>query len=304
MKCDKCGEKVWSVFINTKHERLCDICFEKEKNMKICSKCKKERSKKDFDKDKNRKDGLCYWCKKCIAEKCKKYYENNKIKIEKYYNKNRIEILKRAKKYYDENKEKRKKYLKENRIEILKYHQKYSAKYCKNKANYDTYAPQISYADKVKNVDGFLQVKCTYCGKWYCPTVLSIQNRIKALNGIINSKGAENRLYCSDECKQACPIYWKQLYQEGHTKKNQNPAREVQSELRQMVFERDEYICIKCGKHQDELTVPLHCHHIEGILWEPIESADIDMCMTVCKNCHKEIHQQEDCKYIDMKCKN
>jgi len=50
------------------------------------------------------------------------------------------------------------------------------------------------------------------------------------------------------------------------------------------------------------LNVPLHCHH-EGILWNPLESADIDQCMTVCKNCHKKIHQQKDCEYNDMRCK-
>ena len=27
------------------------------------------------------------------------------------------------------------------------------------------------------------------------------------------------------------------------------------------------------------------------------------MCMTVCKNCHKEIHKQKDCGYVDLQCK-
>jgi len=31
MKCDKCGKQVWSIFINTKYEKLCDVCFNKEK---------------------------------------------------------------------------------------------------------------------------------------------------------------------------------------------------------------------------------------------------------------------------------
>jgi len=90
------------------------------------------------------------------------------------------------------------------------------------------------------------------------------------------------------------------MYQKGHKK---SYSREVQPELRQMVFERDEYTCIKCGKHQDELNIPLHCHHIEGIVQNPIESADIDMCITVCKDCHDKIHQEDGCGYNDMKCK-
>ena len=36
---------------------------------------------------------------------------------------------------------------------------------------------------------------------------------------------------------------------------------------------------------------------------EQDESADIDKCITVCKECHKEIHQKENCGYNDMKCK-
>ena len=34
----------------------------------------------------------------------------------------------------------------------------------------------------------------------------------------------------------------------------------------------------------------------------PIESADIDKCMTVCKDCHTKIHHKKDCSYNDMKC--
>ena len=58
----------------------------------------------------------------------------------------------------------------------------------------------------------------------------------------------------------------------------------------------------QCNKTQDELETGLHCHHKEGILWEPIESADIDMCITYCKTCHKLVHQIEGCGYQDMKC--
>ena len=52
-----------------------------------------------------------------------------------------------------------------------------------------------------------------------------------------------------------------------------------------------EYKCQKCNKHQSELDVGLHCHHVEGIMWNPIESADVDMCITYCKTCHTTIHQ-------------
>ena len=124
----------------------------------------------------------------------------------------------------------------------------------------------------------------------------NVNNRITALEGKSNSPGAEYRLYCSDQCKQECPIYAKQKYsaEENNTNKY---SREVQPELRQMVFERDNWTCQKCDS-----TESLHCHHVEGIRWEPIESADIDKCITFCKTCHKEAHKKEGCGYNDLRC--
>jgi len=58
--------------------------------------------------------------------------------------------------------------------------------------------------------------------------------------------------------------------------------------------------CAKRGKTIDE--VQIHCHHITGVKQNPIESADIDNCITLCKNCHKEVHQQDGCKYYELKC--
>ncbi len=249
--------------------------------MKICSKCKIEKDLSEFGIRSISKDGLRPICKKCSNEYSKKWYKNNK----------------KNKAIYD------KKYRENNKEKIKIREKKYRKEYNKSKANYNTFASQISWAkDPVRNIDGCLQTKCAYCGKWYFPTQQSIKDRIKALKEQ-STEGAELRLYCSTKCKDACPIYNQKKYQKGHPLKNKNSSREVQPELRQMVFERDEYICIKCGKHQDKLTVPLHCHHIEGIVQNPIESADIDMCVTVYKTCHKEIHQQDGCGYHDMRCK-
>lgn len=69
-----------------------------------------------------------------------------------------------------------------------------------------------------------------------------------------------------------------------------------------MCFERDNYTCQKCGITQDELDVGLHCHHVEGIRWEPLESADLDKVITFCKNCHIMVHKLPDCGYHDLRC--
>jgi len=319
------NEKNLSEFSKCKHYKDNYHCW--------CKQCKKKYNKQwkiknpEYKKvyDENNKEKNKEYrerTKDRITEIKEIYYKNNIVKILKYqqeYCKNNKEkLIKRRKIWNEENKEYKKEYSKKyyenNKEQIAErkkiYHEnnkehkkEYDKKYYNSKANYDTFALQISWDNNpIRNIDGYLQTKCTYCGKWYFPVVSSVQYRITALNGKASSDGTENRLYCSDECKQVCPIFHKKTWPKGF--KNYSNVREVQPELRQMVFERDEYTCIKCGKNQDELTVPLHCHHIEGIVQNPIMSADIDICVTVCKICHKEIHQEDGCGYNDMKCKN
>jgi 5-methylcytosine-specific restriction endonuclease McrA len=199
----------------------------------------------------------------------------------KYYNSKEY-YRKHQKEYYRKNKKKMKIYNRE---------------YRKRPVIFDTYAPQISYAEQVrKNKSDILEVKCAYCGKWFIPTLHEIISRIKALEGIFTG---EHRLYCSDNCKQECPIFHKKEWPKNH---KPTTSREVQPELRQMRFEFDNYTCQRCNKHQDELEVGLHCHHIEGIRWEPLESADLDMVITFCKICHKKVHKLPDCGYHDLRC--
>lgn len=172
--------------------------------------------------------------------------------------------------------------------------------YKKNIPLYDKYILFINYAEKCRrnlNDRKILDVKCTYCGNWFTPTIQQVYERIRALD---NKQAGEQRLYCSEKCKKECSIYNQKKYPKDH---KQSTSREVQPELRQMRFEVDNYTCQKCGKHQDELEVGLHCHHIEGIRWEPIESADVDKVITLCKVCHKKVHTTEGCKYHEMRCK-
>jgi hypothetical protein len=54
------------------------------------------------------------------------------------------------------------------------------------------------------------------------------------------------------------------------------------------------------GKTIDDAQ--LHCHHIEGVEKNPIESADLDNTITLCKKCHKWAHTQEGCRYFELRC--
>lgn len=172
--------------------------------------------------------------------------------------------------------------------------------YTKNKIPlYKTYHNQLSIDEKPQpdiNDNNILTVVCSYCGKRYIPSINEVGNRVRSLKG---TSGGECRLYCSDQCKQECPIFNQTLWP-----KDFKPAtsREVQPELRQMRFKIDNYTCQKCGKNQDELKIGLHCHHIEGIRWEPLESADIDKVISYCKYCHIEVHKQKGCGYREMRC--
>jgi hypothetical protein len=105
----------------------------------------------------------------------------------------------------------------------------------------------------------------------------------------------EGRFYCSQSCKIACPIFSKRKYPSTF---RVTTSREVQPELRQMVLKRDNYTCQKC----EEKDVELHCHHFTGVEQNPIESADLDNCITLCKDCHKGVHKNTGCKYHELRC--
>lgn len=162
---------------------------------------------------------------------------------------------------------------------------------------YNTYAHQLDWCEEVRRDPEhprFLNVRCTEtsCRKWFLPSTEDTKHRIKTLNG--KQKG-ESRFYCSKKCKQTCSIYNQKLYPKGFKTRNGRDS-EVQAELRDMVLKRDGYICLKCGSEEK-----LECHHIESLNCNPLMSADVDNCMTVCESCHDEIHKEEGCRYVDLR---
>ena len=164
---------------------------------------------------------------------------------------------------------------------------------------FDTYADKLSFAEEIRrspNDERVLEVKCAYCGRWFSPSVLQVSQRIRVLFGQKGHTG-EGRFYCSNNCKAACPTFRKIKYPRGH---QMATSREVQPELRQMRLACDEYSCQRCGKTIDEAQ--LHCHHIEGTVQNPIESADLDNTITLCKKCHKWAHTEEGCRYFELRC--
>jgi len=139
-----------------------------------------------------------------------------------------------------------------------------------------------------------IQVRCTYCGKWINPRIKDVRERVRSFN----ITGKESRIYChGDQCKESCPTFGQSLYPKGFKK---NSSREVDSLVRQMCMERDEYACQKCGASGD--GVRLHAHHIVSYKLNKMIANDIDNVITLCKSCHNETHQQDGCGYHDLSC--
>jgi len=68
--------------------------------IKVCTKCNKEKNLSEFHKLKISIDGHDYWCKSCKKEIARKYYESNKIKVLRQSKKWREEHNQYMKKYY------------------------------------------------------------------------------------------------------------------------------------------------------------------------------------------------------------
>ena len=293
--------------------------------MKQCSKCKEWKDESEYHKNKLGKNGLTSQCKSCkqhyyienndkIKSREKQYREDNKernkLKDAEYYINNKARLNLKERQYREEHKEQiaahKKQYHEENKERILTYGKQYRKEHkdqikVKNKlrrkhdALYKVYENKLTVEELPRCAeDGIsLEVRCKYCGKYFIPTKLQVSNRLQALKGTVPG---EQSLYCSENCKSSCPVFNQNKYPKGF---KIDTSREVQAELRQMVFELDEWTCQRCGATTQEAE--LHCHHLTGVELNPIESADVDNCITLCEFHHDELHKRKGCTYNDFK---
>ena len=288
-KCKHCGKElsVDNYSINPKSGELyksCNVCIEQMKSYYEANK-EKKKSYYEANKEKILENKKFYReaNKEKIAEWQKSYNEANKEQRKAYREVNKEKIAERMKSYNEVNKEKLKAYREANKEKIAERMKSYR----EAKALYKNYENRF-FGEFKEGEDGVLLVKCKYCNKWFSPTNSEAECYIH--------RGTS--LYCSDGCKKSCPTYKVVKYEKGF---RQNTSREVQPELRKLVLERDNWTCQKCGANKDEdITVTLHCHHIDPVKNNPIESADMDNCVTLCKACHKEAHSRKGCRYSDL----
>ena len=310
--CDKCNQEKPATpeFFNLRKDTA--------KLRNTCKDCQAKNTRKYYNEN-----------KKELRIKAKEYVIKNQDKV-KAYRKQRLakwkadnaDLIKQRQQQYLANKERKKEELrkwKEENPELIKAkkYEQYRKTYLKYKTeinakhrettnkynaelvkwNCTTLQELGQYEEIRQDPDNpeLGQVQCAKCKKWINITNMKIRARMGAIRGY--SYGS-SFYYCSLECQSNCSWYNQTLYPKGHIIKNYRPE---QYELRKMVLERDNYECQICGKGEDESE--LHCHHIEGINFNPIESADIDACITLCKNCHKQVHKLPNCSYNDLRCK-
>ena len=169
--------------------------------------------------------------------------------------------------------------------------------------NYNIFVQQINFVETVRrdpNNQELIQVKCKLCKEWFNPTNRQLRTRINAINGKI-SIGSENHLYCSQECKDSCPLYKtrvSELITQQRLKNNnltQEDFERIQSEVKTYFLKiKNPNRCELCGEELDEKDLILH--HIIPVSINHIFEADIDNVIFVCKHCHNKTHQIDGCK--------
>lgn len=250
---------------------------------KKCSKCGKDKSLSCFSRNKSKSNGRDSRCKACMKEYCSKWYNKNKDRnaasSERWRKANREKANESNRKWTAANKEKHR--------ETVKNH--YRAK-----AKDNFYLEVLSYAEELRSVNGMLEARCAYCGRWFAPTNGQCKKRQDALNG---SHAGEHRLYCSEGCKKSCPIYRRVKHYKGRS--IARSSREVDPALRKMALSRDNYTCQSCEDMGE--GVQLHVHHIKPVVDDPIEEFDIDNVVTLCKPCHILVHSRKGCSYVELR---
>jgi len=114
-------------------------------------------------------------------------------------------------------------------------------------------------------------------GGWFTPTGRQIEIRIKAIENQV--KFEQNYFYCSEECKEQCPLFnlKSDPLSSGVTKLYTQQEYQL---WRQKVLERENSLCEYCG---EEATC---AHHEKPVKTHPHLALDPDNGIACCEECH------------------
>ncbi len=167
--------------------------------------------------------------------------------------------------------------------------------------SYSNYAHQLTQEEDPRpKDDGTLEVRCSFCKKYFTPSLLQVVNRIRSLQGRIDG---ESRLYDRDECKHNCVVHGMSVnYKNSKANSKTRYADARDMSWVKMVLDRDNHTCQKCGSRKG-----VQVHHIIPVAEDFMQSADISNGLTLCGLCHKVIHAKNNgCEYSELRdlCKN
>ena len=239
---------------------------------------------------------------KKMSEKAKKrrwsdeYKENMSIKIKsikhKIFTEKTREKISKACKGREVSKETREK---------ISISHKYSIEYLKNKH------PLFYKIEEIRYKPGFekekiLQVHCKNhkCknskekGGWFTPTSGQLYGRIDGIK--YGNDGSY--FYCCNKCKQICPLYRLNPYDEltrNNMNKNKYYTDSEYQTFRQQVLKREDYLCEYC---EEKAT---HVHHSRPQKLDPGFVLDPDFGVACCEKCHYKYGHKNECSTENLK---
>lgn len=275
VKCSKCGEDMETAAVNH-WEYICDKCREPE-----------TYEGKIYIEDKDLV--VCQICWVGLEQITWMHTKSHGISLPEYRERfpnalvtnKKIREQRRERSLGDKNPTKRKDVRK-----IMKIAQTFIASDYTKK--YPWIFPEI---EKIRDNLGVIEVQCKLCKKWFVPTKIQLQERIRAL-----CYGSEGQyMYCSDKCKNTCPLYRLNPTQ-YLAKDTELPYTASEYQIwRNEVFRRQKIIyekncCEKCESEKD-----LHVHHEKPQKTHPHMALDPDNGIVLCKKCHYKYFHTGEC---------
>lgn len=165
--------------------------------------------------------------------------------------------------------------------DLNKHDKKYKRKQSESrKINYKKFLREHPFFTSIENPrineHGEMVVHCKFCNQEFIPTHTQIYERVRQLEHENGKDGCY--LYCSDDCKNKCPLF--NLIPTIETQKEKYYSDSEYQTFRQYVLERDNFICQFCGEKAT------HVHHERPQKLEPFFSLDPDYAWSCCEKCH------------------
>lgn len=280
--------------------------------MKKCNNCHVFKDDENFINENGKELKTCERCRKKARERSKKYYRDNlekvkerhreygkkyyyeniekeKIRYEKYKENHKESILRKQKEYRELNRERGRQRGREYYVKNTEKEKISKKRYLFSVAKYKNHFSRLTIEEEaVCGEGGELLVRCAYCGKYYSPINAHVYERIRSLEG----RGTgENRLYCSQICKDACDVYGV-----SHDPRAKRTFVERSSTWAKQVKETANYTCERCGA-----TENLEAHHEIPVKKEASLVNEENNGVCLCHECHMKVHSEEGCTFVDLR---